>query len=430
MSKSKSLRTIVLEDNFVSLSDERAVCLFHKAFEKELSHLRNAKSTVESGRIDSSSWTPSRVIYNKDYPEVNRTLTSTLAIKWLLANDYETFTSGQPRDKKLSPESFGKLQNFCLDRLPTQEDVYTLIVAMVIDDIGKDEALAGKLKMTGKNHSEVLLCAVEEGDVPALETIEEVDKKKAIIESLKIGAKLDVSQIMQGETAACSMVGLRDCGENAFNIKAMVTFLDVAGAAAHKVPRGCVVVTENVFQNYMNTIEQLDVYRKDKGCSEKDCYNHILTHRAQALKDNGIKALELSPEVPDQRAFLRIICMGRVEDREDAELFWNAFDRLPTPTKKVLVDGLNVNGVGDGVAVLPYYAPGLLSEALKNTKSTNKVPALVAFMKFLAKVFDGYKDESGRRDGVSEHDLSFAQEVVKSEKFRNDPDVLAQLPLK
>ncbi|KAB8067976.1 hypothetical protein BDV29DRAFT_185308 [Aspergillus leporis] len=435
MSESMSLRTIVQKGEFVDKSDNEALHLFQKAFGPELSHLRNAKATVESAGTDSSAWTLSRLLFDHDYIEVNRTLTSTLAIKWLLADKYEAFTSGQPSSEKLSKESFQKLRKFFFDQLPTPcDDIYALIVAMAIDDIGKDQALARELNMpAGKNHSEILLCAVEKGIVPALETVEPEDQRKTIVDSLKI--ELDISQVMQGETAPCSLLVLKGRGEKAFNLKAMVTFLDVAGASAHGRPRGCAVMMENVFKNYMNTIELLNAYRKGEIQGAEACYNGILGLRAKALEKNGFRIqknnelVALSCKDPDHRAFLRIVCMGRVESKEGAELFWRAFNKLPGPQKRALVNGLNVNGVGDGVAILPYYAPGILSQTLKNAESSEKDKALIAYMTFLARVFSHYEGQSDKLDGIIEVDLSFAQKVFKDDGFRNNPGVLAELPL-
>jgi len=89
--------------------------------------------------------------------------------------------------------------------------------------------------------------------------------------------------------------------------------------------------------------------------------------------------------------------MGRVIDKKSAELFQEVFNALPSGIKQSLVEGLNVDGLSDGTAILPYYAPGLLAEALKNTPNADGqiVGTLSPFMRFLTRALDGTKRHPG-----------------------------------
>ena len=419
-----SLLDIVKKDKFITKSDDEVLGLFKDAFETELNHLKNASPTVESGATRNWNGTPSQKVLGKDFHEVNRTLTSMLAIKWILAGDYDTFTSGQDNGK-LEEGSFKKLREFFRHGLPTTEDIYALIVAIAIDDIGKDKALAQSVGIPEKNHGEVLLKAAEMGLVPALETITDQAKKHNIIHSLRIGSKLDISQIVQGETVPHSMLAL-DNGQklqDAFNIKAMVTLLDVGGAAAHSDPRGCIVMTQPIFSHYMKAVELLDEYHKMENPHWPECYDNYLAYRADILKADGFASL--STKISEQRALLRLLCMGRVETKEKAEQFQSAFSNLPSSTKIELVQGLSVNGIQDGNAILPYYAPGILSEVLRGVPEGRIVQYLEAFMQFLAGVYDGSKPEPGEPGALEERDLAPIQGTVKGPEFKNDPQILA-----
>ncbi|KAE8135850.1 hypothetical protein BDV38DRAFT_251090 [Aspergillus pseudotamarii] len=420
----ESLVDIVKTNKFITKSDDEVLELFKNAFETELNHLKNASPTVESGATRNWNGTPSQKVFGKDFHEVNRTLTSMLAIKWILAGDYNTFTSGQDNGK-LEEGSFMKLREFFCHGLPNPEDLYALIVAIAIDDIGKDKALAQSVEIPEKNHGEVLLKAAEKGLVPALETITDQTKKHNIIQSLRIGSKLDISQIVQGETVPHSMLALNNCHklQDAFNIKAMVTLLDVGGAAAHSDPRGCIVMTQPIFSHYMKAIELLDEYRKMENSDWPECYDNYLAYRADILKADGFASL--STKISEQRALLRLLCMGRVETKGKAELFQNAFSDLPSSTKTDLVQGLSVNGIQDGTAILPYYAPGILSEVLRGIPEGRIVQYLEAFMQFLAGVYDGSKPEPGEPGALEERDLAPMQGTVKGPEFKNDPQILA-----
>ncbi|KAB8224199.1 hypothetical protein BDV33DRAFT_227522 [Aspergillus novoparasiticus] len=424
----ESLVDIVNKNKFTTKSDDEVLELFKNAFKTELNHLKNASPTVESGATEPGNGTPSEKVFGEDFHEVNRTLTSMLAIKWVLAGDYETFTSGQ-HNGKLEEKSFVKLQEFFRDRLPTPEDVYALIVALMIDDIGKDKALAESVEIPEQNHGEVLLKAVEKGLVPALETITDQAKKHNIIQSLTIGSKLDISQIVQGETVPHSMLALNDSRNlhDAFNIKAMVTLLDVGGAAAHCDPRGCIVMTQPIFDHYMKAIELLDEYRRMENPGWPECYNKYLAYRADILKDGGFALL--STEDLEKRALLRLLCMGRVETKAKAEQFQKAFSDLPSSTKTALVEGMSVNGIDDGTAILPYYAPGILSEVLRDVPDERTVPYLAAFLKFLTGVYEGSKPEPGEPGALKERDLAPMQGLVKSPGFKKNPEILAKATL-
>ncbi|KAE8145121.1 hypothetical protein BDV25DRAFT_165354 [Aspergillus avenaceus] len=415
------------------LTDEQALKLFKTSFPDEIEHLKGASATVESGDgLDVQ--TASMLLFDKQYIEVDRTLTSMLAIKWLLADDYKTFTSGQTNDI-LSEDSFRQLRECLSDKVCRKESLKALFAAMLIDDIGKDASLAEKLgESKDKNHSVIVLRAAEKGLIPALKTLPQ-DQQDIIIQSLEIGAKLDISQVVQAETAPNSLCALRTGKdlEQAFNMRAIITFLDVAGAAAHRNPKGGAVMTESVFQHYKKAMDIMDQYRTGKIEDSQQCYDRYLSYRADVLAQRNFPLL--NPADQTDRALLRLLCMGRVEHKKPAEQFQAAFESLPPDKKSQLINGLSVNGVTDGIAILPYYAPGILAEARRNLPDedeTSIINAIKAFMELLARVFEGSEPHPNMPGGIKERDLSAShiQEVVKGAAFRKDPSVLANIELK
>ncbi|KAL4888497.1 hypothetical protein BDV59DRAFT_188525 [Aspergillus ambiguus] len=418
--------------------DDNVLHLFASAFGSELAHLKYASPTVESGTkpLVENVWTPSRVIFGEDFTEVNRTLVSMLAVKWLLADQYDIFTGGQPARNKLTRESFHHLRQFLLDRNPSSEDISALLVALAIDDIGKDPTLTKtveeKLSSPAQDHSEVVLCAARDGLIPSLAALRP-DKQAAVLQNLQIGSKLNIAQLVQAETAPASLAILQDSlvpedRQDGFSIRAVVTLLDVAGAAAHRDPRGCIVMTEPVFQPYMETITILDEFRKGTIPTPRACYDRILSYRAEVLHRNGYSLL--SPAVAQERALLRLLCMGRVEDKGKARLFQQALEELDPFPRENLVNGLNVDGIEDGTAVLPYYAPGILAESLRNVpdqSDASVVKVLMAFMRFLSRVFDGSKPIPGSPGDLVKRDLAFARDTVHSDAFRENPGILDAL---
>ncbi|PKY05906.1 hypothetical protein P168DRAFT_289314 [Aspergillus campestris IBT 28561] len=442
-----SLYTSIAKGELPRISDSDALRLFADCF-PDLSHLKNADPTVESSSsTGSKSWTPSRAVFGEDFTEVNRTLVSMLAVKWLLADDYEAFTGGQPEAARLSRASFQSLREFSLQGNPSSEDIYALLVALVIDDIGKDPALAQEVEEmasaaspvspaspaspASSDHSGTVLQAAQAGLVSSLRDMPR-KTRMAVLQNLELGSRVNIAQVLQGETAPASLAVLQQIPEadQGFHIRATVTFLDVAGAAAHRNPHGCVVMTESVFRSYMATIQRLDEFRRHLIDTPRACYDQVLTFRANTLHECGFGLL--STDNSDERALLRLLSMGRVENKDVAERFQRAFNLLADPTRRVLVDGLSVDGIDDGVAVVPYYAPGLLSEILKKIPKHSEdatVQVLAAYMSFLARVFGGSTPQPGKLGGLVERDVSFALATVESSEFKENPDILASLEM-
>ncbi|EAL91059.1 hypothetical protein KXW98_003015 [Aspergillus fumigatus] len=422
-----ALRDVIARGEFPTLSNTEAIHLFASSFPTELSHLRNASATVESGSSTPPGClegkTPSAVIYGADFAEVNRTLVSMLALKWTLADDYESFTRGQS-EGKLTLETFKRMREVIIRNLHDPGDIYALLVAILIDDIGKDSALATTAEAEAEaNHSELVYHAAQGDRIPALAGVPNRGRE-AIMRSLQIGSKLNLSQLVQGECAPASLSVLRsiDKGGCGFEMRAIVTLLDVAGAGAHRDARGCALMTESVCRAYLRTIEVVGEFIRGNIPTERACYDRILTDRAELLHKKGFALL--SVENAEERTLLRLLCMGRGDSLESAEMFQAAFQILPEPTRRRLVDGLSVAGIGDGVAIVPYYAPGLLAEVLRSVyhkERSSIVAALSAFLRFLARVFDGPRPNT---DGIQERDLSFVQDVIKSDRFGDDPSIL------
>ncbi|RHZ43510.1 uncharacterized protein CDV56_102226 [Aspergillus thermomutatus] len=425
-----TLRNVIAREKFPTLPDTEAIHLFASSFPTELSHLRNASATVESaastppGCLDER--TPSALIYGAEFAEVNRTLISMLALKWILADDYDSFIRGQS-EGKLAPETFKRMRETVTRDLHDPEDIYALLVAIVIDDIGKDSTLA-TADEAEVNHSELVYHAAQADRIPALAGVPHRGRE-AILQSLQIGSKLNISQLVQGECAPASLSVLRSMRDNArgYEMRAMVTLLDVAGAAAHRDARGCATMTESVCRAYLRAIEVVGEFIRGNIRTERVCYDRILMDRAELLHEKGFALL--SVEKAEERTLLRLLCMGRGDSLESAEIFQTAFQLLPESTRCRLVDGLSVDGVGDGVAIVPYYAPGLLAEVMRSVRNKERsyiIAAMSAFLRFLARVFDGSRP---RTDGIQERDLSFVQDVIKSGRFGDDPSILDTIEL-
>jgi len=140
------------------------------------------------------------------------------------------------------------------------------LVAIAIDDIGKDPDLAEEIEQqagdsTYEDHSELVFKAAQEGLIAALEMVP-TSSHNDVLTCLQIGSRLNISQVVQGECSPASLdvlSGSENQGQG-FTLRTMVTLLDVAGAAGPADSRSCIMMNEPVFQAYMIAIEALDYH--------------------------------------------------------------------------------------------------------------------------------------------------------------------------
>lgn len=421
---------------FQTLSDLDVVHLLGSSFAPELEWLKNATPTVESSRSASptGALTPSYALYGAEYPEVNRTLTSMLAVKWLMAADYEAFTGGQNPMIRLTPGSFQKLRGLLLESCPCPESIYALLVAIAVNDLGKNNDLAELVtSITGqtfRDHDGVVYAAAKEHLFPSLESMGPALHSDLLL-GLELGSRLNIAQFAQAECVTASLKGVTIMSgrDRALAMKLMEVILDVAGASGHVDTYCAAQMTEPVFQTFLVVHESLFNILSGR-ISPEQGYNRVLLSRVEMLREAGFQR-RLSIHDPADRALTRLLTMGRVVDAERANCFALAFDNLTPETQKSLVNALNVDDTSGQVSILFSYAPAIISQALKNTTGNDhQVLVLSALMRFLARIYTHEKAHPGRRDcSVRDICLSFAQETIKSDGFRKNPRLLDYLPI-
>jgi hypothetical protein len=267
---------------------------------------------------------PSRFLFGADYDEVNRTLTAVLALKWALAGDYDAFVRGQAGGAALTRKSFELLHELLRQTLrccsfsckgardgggqedvdDNDDDVFILVLAIVVNDLGKDPCLAddvaaaeanfriveagsgsssgtrlptqrtplqaphplashqrccagindldsddvigdpgrscsGGVGVTA-NHDAVVYRAAAAGLITCLRMLERSNPSAAaaIELGLRVGARFNVAQLLQGECVPGSLLTLSlfQGHERAFGIRFLEQLFDVAGATGHCIP--------------------------------------------------------------------------------------------------------------------------------------------------------------------------------------------------
>lgn len=450
---------------FFDLQEVEILQQLKEAFSEELDRLKNAQAaergpSPDLNAHDEEAWpTPSKILYGRDYDEVNRTLIGVLALKWIFNNNYERFTAGQSSKVKLSQTSFEWLRRFYSKHLKTPEDIFTLVLSMIVNDLGKDPNLEEdyctltKRTLQGCNHDTILFEAAKVGMISCLDMLDKTHREYVML-GLELGSELNASQLAQAENVPINLEGLLDMRghEHAFNLKFMEQILDVAGAAGHYNVRGAKNFIEPVFQAFKTVYEvALDIIAGKS--TLRQAYDKVLTKRGDMLSTKGFRRLSVSSG--DERALLRLLTMGRTASLDQAELFSNAFEALDEDNRELLVTGLNIDGNPNETAVLPYYMPAMLSESLDNIKNlpkSDKIRALTSLMRYLARVLESsdmtpiqnhWVDswQRQKQDGdspfnntqvpglVIERNMMKARATISSDEFRTNPNLLDDLDI-
>ena len=441
MQRTEEIRCYVREHKLFTLSDRAAIDIFGSAFDPELQRLKNASVKVESN-IQKGHDVPNNLqesrsmqLYGENFVEVNRTLVSMLALKWLMNNDYDSFTRYQDSTTKLRPESFKQLRSFFQESLSTSDDIYALLVATVVNDVGKDPDFIKEVvdmvgdSAVGQNHDVIAYIAAKARMIPLIEEFSD-PRREDLVLGLQFGSGLNAAQLAQAENVPASLKGalVMKGHDQAFALKYMELLLDVAGADGHVDTCCAKAMTEPILQSLM--MSKLCLQKIVSGsCGLRTAYDQVLTQRGKMLEAKGFAHLSTNDEF--QRALLRLLTMSRTASFEQATAVEEAFQSLSEKTKRGLVNGLSVDGYNDGMAILPYYIPALFADTITSTSSsrTRQVAALASVMRLLTRVYSNTKPHHGAAGKVIECDMSFALKTLKSEAFKADPRVLDNIDI-
>ncbi|KAJ5083148.1 hypothetical protein N7456_012575 [Penicillium angulare] len=431
---SRSFVDAVYNGELASLHDDDLVRLLYTQFTPEIDHLKNVPRAVEKadqnkngpkGNLTEKALSPSRLLFGEDFDEVNRTITNVRAVKWLLANEYEAFAANQA--VKLSKQTFSTFRDRALLSLNDPDYLIALIVALVVGDMGKDPHLADEIVAlsgvkSNENHDTLLAQAVGCGILDKSLSLLSDARREDVILGINVGAVLNIPQLMQGENVPGSLKPVLQFRDHlpAFTLKYLEIMFDVAGAAGHIDSCSAKRMIEPVCQSFLQAWPILEAtvtsQTSHPETSLKEAYDQVLQNRGRLVNQMGFSSV-LSTSNPADRAFLRLLAMGRVADQATAEQVQKAFTTLPEIES--LVEGLNVNGIDDGEAILLYYMPALFAGTLQAVSEPGeRIEALTSLMRFMVRLFDGSKPQPDTAGSIKECDVSAAVDFVHTSAFR------------
>lgn len=424
--------SIIEPETFFDSTNEDLLRLIYREFSPELERLTRATSIPNKLAIKPTTPSPSQIIYKKNYDEINRTLVGILSLRWLHDRNYEAFVGSQEESVKLSKELFNWLCQIFEYGLKDPAHLDVLVTSMVINDLGKDPQLAVDYNaktgddISGLNHDMILLKAVEIGLVGCLDRLPAVHKSN-LIRGLKLGAEFNFGQLAQAENVPASLAGLLDIekDDSMFDFRFMEQILDISGAAGHSDWTCAKKMIGPICQAYHNSYDAATSIISGK-LALRDGYDLILVRRGELLRTKGFRILDIKE--PQDRAVMRLLCMGGAVDLATANLYEKAWLSLDESTRNGLIESLTVDGEVGKPAVQATYFPALLSKALDSARSKGedgKVKTLQSCFRFLRRLLKIEEPINNGRVTVVERDLQgIVNDVITNPAFQADPDML------
>ncbi|KAJ5656055.1 hypothetical protein N7507_008005 [Penicillium longicatenatum] len=408
-------------DSLFALPQDDLLRMVYQEFKNDLDRLKRAYSIRSCQQVAFTTESPSYILYQADYDEVNRTLVGFLALRWIHRGAYENFVGSQPPNVRLNRESFDWIRKFYSEVIVDADALYTLITSIVINDLGKDPQLASDYQnITGKditdlNHDEILRKAVTVGLVQSLENLP-AQYNDDVVRGIELGATFNFGQLAQAENVPACLSGLLLMKDSARCLRLcfMEQLLDISGAAGHMDCSCAKKLIQPIFDSYRNVYDACQSVIA--GVSDlRQGYDLILSRRAQFLYGKGFPLLHV--DNLHHRALLRLCCMGNVATRDKANMFKETWDSLEASVRDKLVYALNLDGESGEPAAQPTYMPAFLSR-IEDKKS------LTCAWRYLARVMTLEESIDSSVLVVERSILWVMKEYVETGEFDKDPTIL------
>lgn len=411
-------------DSLFALPQNDLLRMVYQEFTNDLDRLKRAYSIRSCPPIAFTTESPSYILYQAEYDEVNRTLVGFLALRWIHLGEYENFVGSQEQDVRLNRESFEWIRKFYKEVIVDADALYTLITSIVINDLGKDPQLATDYQnITGVdiadlNHDAILLKAFTVGLVQSLEKLP-VQYKDDLVRGIELGATFNFGQLAQAENVPACLSGLLLMKDSprCFQLRFMEQVLDISGAAGHMDCTCARKLIQPIFDSYRNVYDACQSVIAGS-LKLREGYDLILVRRAQFLHEKGFPLLHVDDF--HHRALMRLCCMGNVTTHDKADMFKDTWDSLETSVRDKLIHALNLDGASGEPAVQPTYMPAFLSRI-------GDKQSLTCAWRYLARLMtlEEYVDPSVLV--IERSVLWVLKQYVETGKFDKDPTVLESI---
>ena len=363
----------------------------------EIMYLADAavRKTEEGDAILDGSY--SEQIFGQKFVELDRTLMTLHCMKLILdggEDAYLQFTEAQPKEVRLSRQSFAKLhlqgRSLLISRyegLSETEMIRAIEAALVLGDIGKSERAREVFRAYGAKapdhddfHGEVM--KILEAHPKLSPTFEALPRgaKKILCEAANLAHYGHVTHLEGSPHQMLSYLKTSGVSRLGLEFDFFVHVCDVAGALGHIDRRSSKVYTEQAHAAMQGVYSACMLLRE--GHTELEAYNAYLSMRASLLG--------LDPSDQTEAILTRIGAMLRLFTPEEGALLREGVRALDPS----VIKAFDVRGIEGGRT--PTYMPAVLvnlmnNERLGNSREERIIQAVAIGLPFLAKVLEQSK---------------------------------------
>ncbi len=336
----------------------------------------------------------SEQLFGQKFIEFDRTLMTIHCLKLILDGSeqaYQTFTSAQPKEVRLSQKSFQELHLEGTRLLKSEwgglselQMAQAMETALVLGDIGKSEKARELFGIKAPDHDDfygeaMQVLAKEPQLCPSFAKLPEEAKKLLI----KVANLAHYGHITHLEGGPSMFDKLKASDSRAVSFDLFVHTCDVAGALGHVNNTSSLVYTELAHQSMQAMGESVRLL-SDSHKTTKDAYNAYLAVRASWLglnPDNGI-----------DRVLVRVGAMLRLFTPEEGAILKRAVDSMAPAEREKIIAGLDVQKER-GLLQTPTYMPAVLVNLSNNpqlgkTKEERLSQAILLGLPFICRVLE------------------------------------------
>lgn len=378
----------------------------------------NVKKTEEGQASSQRSY--SEQLFGEKFIEFDRTIMTIHCLKLILEGSdkaYQEFTMSQPKDVRLSKESFQKLHDQGIELLQSTWGGLTKLqlaqameTALVLGDIGKSEKAKEVFKsyrITVPDHDDfygeaMQVLSKQPTLCPSFSKLSE-PAKKLLIKTANLAHYGHFTHLEGGpsilDKLQMSQIPFDDSIALSFDL--FVHTCDVAGALGHVNNTSSLVYTETTHKA-MQEMNYCVRILADIGKTSFDAYRAYIAIRAVWL---GLDAKNAG-----DRVLTRIGAMLRLFTPEEGTILKQAIAQLSQEDRERIIAQLDIQNIQ--LARTPTYMPAVLinllgNSQLGNSKEERLLQAVKLGLPFIGKVLELHKENLSKQLANPEIPLNF-----------------------
>jgi len=353
--------------------------------------------------------------------EFKKTILSIKLLKYVISNDYEKFTKCQ-QPKRLSRKKFKEICKYTKEIIKSKEDLEAICTYLIINDLGKIKRVVSRIEnqigLQTVDHDDILYQGLANipGISPSFDKLD--DKyKKIILNGLR--TKFNMGQFIFSENFPKNLEPLVNLDKKSFDYYMLHVLFDIGGAVIDKQNRkGSTIIDDSYWEKFKKAEEYLKQM------------NSIADIGPTYLRyiDDIMGVLELENTNPCSIATTKICNMLKITDSTEAQIVLQTLQSQEPNVRAILEQELTATGIDDDKAILLYYAPATMRNAItyfKNNNSENPiVDGLNIVLPTFARIYSQTRANLAKKDDAPNVTTVMISNIAK--KAGENPNELSK----